>query len=114
MVTAGEIVAEFVNEQNAQQSEREGQARDKREWMFVEKREGVQKFVEIDGLVFRVGCGEMRAGYEAGTERSEKKQNREQQSFQRRVCGNRGVIRRGRKVRLNRLPVGLSGFDRDA
>jgi hypothetical protein len=68
MVAAGEIVAEFVNEENGQESEREGKAADESEWMFVEKSEGVEEFVEVDSFVFCVGGGEMRAGYEAGAE----------------------------------------------
>jgi len=113
MVAAGEVVSEFVNEQNGQQREGEGQAADEREWMFVKKGECVQEFVEVYGFVFGVGCGEVRAGYEAGAERYEEKKNREQQSFQRRMRGNDGVLRRSGNE-LKRLPVGLFGFDRDA
>ena len=69
MMAAGEIVAELVNEQNREESEREGQAGDESEWMFVEQSEGVYEFVEVDGLIFRVGRGEVSAGYEAGAKR---------------------------------------------
>jgi len=41
MMAAGEVVAEFVNEQDCQQGEREGQAGEESERMFVKEREGV-------------------------------------------------------------------------
>ena len=111
VMAAGEVVAEFMDEQDGEERQRERQAADQREWMFVEKSERIQKFVEIDGFVFGVGCGEVRAGHEAGAEGDEEKQNREQESFQRRVRGDCGVMGRSRDVRRNRVPFELGVVD---
>ena len=71
MMAAGEIVSEFVREQNRKQREREGQAADERERMPVEQRKRAQEFVEGDGFILGVGRGEVRAGHEAGAQRDE-------------------------------------------
>jgi hypothetical protein len=42
--------------------------------MSVKKSEGVDKFVERNGLILRVGDGELSAGNEAGA-KSEEKEN---------------------------------------
>src|SRR5579862_991021 len=78
MVSAGEVVAEFVNEQDAEKRQSEGQTADKRERMLVEKCERIQEFIEVDGFVFGVGGGEVRAGYEAGAQSGQKENDCQQ------------------------------------
>jgi len=63
VMTAGEVVAEFVDEQDGQQSDGEGEASDERERMFVEKCQRIYEFVEIDGFIFGVGGGKVGTGY---------------------------------------------------
>ena len=58
-----------------------GRPLSEREWMFVEEREGVKKFVEVDGFVFGVGGGEVRAGDETGAERDEEKHESRGEEF---------------------------------
>jgi hypothetical protein len=81
VVAAGEVVAEFVDEQDGEEREGEGQAGDKCEWVFVEERERVKKFVEVDGFVFGVGGGKVSAGYEACAEGCDEEKDCEQKGF---------------------------------
>ena len=113
MVAAGEIVAEFVNQENGQECEREGKARDESEWMFVEQRERVEEFIEVDGFVFGVGGGEVRAGYEAGAESEKEKKDREQKCFERGMRRYGGVVKLRRDVWLDGAPVAVRRIDRD-
>src|SRR6201999_3499713 len=106
---AGEVVAELVNEQNREKSKSERQSGDERERMSVEEGESIEEFVEVDGFVFGVGGGEVSAGDEAGAERHEEKNDREQQSLQGKMRGDDRVPRRGGNV-LNRLPVAFQRF----
>jgi hypothetical protein len=111
VMAAGEVMAKFVDEEDGEERQRERQATDQCEWMFVEQRECVQKFIEVDGFIFSVSCREVRAGDEASAECDEEKQNREQKSFQRWVRGDCGVMRRSRDVRRNRVPFELGLVD---
>jgi hypothetical protein len=75
MVAAGEVVAEFVDEQDGEKRESEGQAADECYGMFVKERQRVYKFVEVDGFVFGVGGCEVGAGDEAGAEGDEEEKD---------------------------------------
>lgn len=110
VVAAGEVVAEFVYEQNTEKSKSEGQAADERERMFVEQGECVQEFVKVDGFIFGVGGGEVRAGDEAGAEGEEEENDCEQESFERWMGGDRTVLRRWRNE-SEWLPLGLRRVD---
>ena len=66
MMAAGEEMAELVSEENGEQGEGEREAGGEGGGMFVKKSEGVEEFVEGDGLVVGVGDGELRAGDETG------------------------------------------------
>ena len=81
VVATGEVVAEFVDEQNREERQGEREAGDECERMLVEERESVEKFVEVYGFVFSVGCGEMGTGDEAGAEGDEEKKDREEERF---------------------------------
>jgi hypothetical protein len=81
MVSASEVVAELVNEQNAEKRQSEGESADERERMLVEKCEGVEEFIEVDGFVFGVGGGEVRAGYEAGAQSDQEEHDCHQEGF---------------------------------
>jgi len=74
MMTAGKEMAELMGEQDGEQSEGERQAGGKSWWVFVKKGEGAQKLIERNGLILRVGEGELGAGNEAGA-KSEEKEN---------------------------------------
>jgi len=74
MMTAGKEMAELMREQDGEQSEGERQAGGKSWWVFVKKGEGAQKLIERNGLILRVGEGELGAGNEAGA-KSEEKEN---------------------------------------
>lgn len=72
MMAAGEEMAEFMSEENGEQSESEGQAGGESGGVFVKKSEGVEEFVEGDGLIVGVGDGKLSAGDEAGAKSEEK------------------------------------------
>ena len=72
MMTASEEMAEFMGEQNGEKSEGEGQAGSERCGMLVEKFEGIDKFVERNGLILSVSDGKLSSGDQAGAEREEK------------------------------------------
>lgn len=74
MMTTGEDVAEFMGEKNGEQSESEGQAGGQGRGVFVKQREGFDKLVKRDGLILRIGDGELRASDKASA-KSEKKKN---------------------------------------
>ena len=95
MMTAGEEMAEFMGEQNGQQSEGEGQACCKGAWVFVKKGEGFEELVEGNGLILRVGEGKLSSGDETGAKREKKQSARDEQHLKRRAGWNRGVGRRG-------------------
>lgn len=68
MMAAGEEVAEFVSEQNGEESDGEGQAGEERGGMFVEELESADEFVGVDGFIVRIGDGELSSGGETGAE----------------------------------------------
>jgi hypothetical protein len=72
MVAAGEEMAEFVGEQNRQDSDGEGKAGEESGGIFVEEGKGADKLIEGRGLVVGVGDGELRAGRQTRAERQEK------------------------------------------
>ena len=71
MVTAGKIMAELVGEKNGEQGESKGQAGGETERVFVKKSKRAEEFVEGEGLVLSIRCGELCARDEAGAEREE-------------------------------------------
>ena len=72
MMTTGEDMAEFMGEQNGEQSESEGQSGGEGHGMLVEKFEGVEEFVERNGLIVRIGDGKLSAGDQAGAKSKKK------------------------------------------
>ncbi len=69
MVATCEVVAEFVSEQNRQESQREGQPAGEREGLAIEKRQRANELVPGHGLILRIGGGEVGPGHQARAER---------------------------------------------
>jgi len=65
MMAAGEKVSQFMGEKNGEQSEGKGDAGGECGRAFVEKREGMDKFIIGSRLIIRVGDGELCAGDQA-------------------------------------------------
>lgn len=74
MVATSEKMAQLVGEKNGEKSGGEGQTGEKRGRTLIEKSERAEEFVERDGLILRVGGGELRARGKAST-KSQKKQD---------------------------------------
>ena len=87
MVTASEVVTEFVCEQYSEERQGEGQSAGQRERLAVQQRERANEFVPGDGLILCVGCGEVRACYQARAKGQQKQCAGDDQSLQRRVPG---------------------------
>ena len=107
VVAAGEVVSEFVHEQDGEKCQREREAADECKRMFVEKSERVQEFIEVDRFVFGVSCGEMSARDEASAESDEEENDGEEQGLEWRVCRDGRVPRWIRDEWREGLPVGL-------
>ena len=105
-MTAGEDMAEFMRKQDGKQSEGKRQAGSEGGWMLVEKFEGVEKFVDRNGLILRVGDRKLSAGDEASRESEEKKYAGEIERPRRRTRRNRGV---GRFEESNGAPIQVDG-----
>ena len=88
MMTAGKEMAELMGEQDGEQSEGERQAGGKSWWVFVKKGEGVEKLIERNGLILRVGESELSAGNQAGAKSEEKKNTGKIKRFKRRARRN--------------------------
>jgi len=99
-------MAELMREQDGEQSEGEGQARSKSGGMLVKKCEGVDKFVERDGLILRVGYGELSAGDEAGAKSEQEENAGKIKRLERRARGNDRI---GRRAAGNSAPVQVDG-----
>jgi hypothetical protein len=102
MVTAGEEVAEFVSEKNDEESKSKRETRREGGGMAVKEREIADELVDGGFPIVSEGEGELRAGNEAGAESEKKKQNGEEQRFE------RGMSADGRKERSvggKRAPV---------
>jgi hypothetical protein len=65
-MAAGEKVSQLMSEKNGEQGEGKGDAGGECGRAFVEKREGMDKFIIGSRLIIRVGDRELRAGYKAG------------------------------------------------
>ena len=72
VMTAREIVAELVGEQNGEECERERQSAGQSEWLAIEEGERSNEFVPGDCLILRIGRGEVRACDQTGAKRQEK------------------------------------------
>ena len=96
VVAAREIVAEFVRQQYGQKCQGKRQAGSQRERLAIEQGESADEFVPRNGLVLRVGCGEVRAGDETSTERQEKQRTGNKKGSQGRMPRNLSVVRRER------------------
>jgi len=72
VVAAGKKMAEFVSEENGHQSQRERKTGGEADRVFIEESERAKKFIRREGLVLRIGGGELCAGDEAGAQRQEK------------------------------------------
>jgi hypothetical protein len=102
VVTAGEEVAEFVSEEDEEESESKRKTRREGGGMAVKEREIADELVDGGFLIVSEGEGELRAGNEAGAECEKKKQDGEEQRFERRMSAD------GRKERSfggKRAPV---------
>jgi len=105
MMTTGKEMAELMREQDGEQSEGERQAGGKSWWVFVKKGEGAQKLIERNGLILRVGEGELGAGNEAGAKSEEKKNTGKIKRFKRRARRNSRrwlAIRIGAPIQVDR------------
>ena len=92
MMAAGEEVPQFMREKNEQQSDREWKTGRERNGMAVEECEAVRKLVERNGLVLRVGGGELRASGKASAKSQKKQSDCKEQRFKRRMRRDDGVI----------------------
>ncbi len=61
VMTAGEVVAQLVSQQNGEQCDRERQSREKQRRVTVSERKQLEKCVERNRLIVRVGRGKMGA-----------------------------------------------------
>lgn len=93
MMAASEKVAQLMGEKNGEQGESKRNAGDEASRVFVEKREGVDKFVEGSCLIISVGDGELCAGGEAGTKSEKKQDGCDDQHLGRWAAGNRSVAK---------------------
>lgn len=91
MTAAGEEVAEFVGEEDCQESGGERKSGEKAGWIFIEESEGAEKFVERSGLVVGVGDGELCAGDETSGKREKEKRDGEDERFDGGARENRNV-----------------------
>ena len=92
MVTAGEIMTEFVCQEDCQQGDRERQAGQKQNWVVVRGGERSEKGIERSRLIMSVGGGKMSARDQTGEQCDEKQGDSEQKRAKRRM-------RRGRAIR---------------
>src|SRR5258705_9243319 len=83
VMAAREEVAEFVSQENGEESEGEGESGGQGERVAINESEGADEFVPGDGFVVGVGDGEMGAGDEASAESQHEKRTSEKQ----RPCG---------------------------
>jgi hypothetical protein len=89
-------MAEFMCQENGQESSREGEAGEKGYGIFVEQRESAEEFVERDRLIVSVGGGELGTCGEAGAEGRYKERYGDEQRFEGRTREDRDVILGGR------------------
>ncbi len=73
MIATRKEVAQFVSQQNSEQSGGKGKSREQTRRILVEERESVQKFVSRNRLVVSVGDGELSARCEASAKCKEEK-----------------------------------------
>jgi hypothetical protein len=92
-MAAREIVPEFVCEQYGQKGQGKRQAGSQRERLAIEQGESADEFVPRNGLVLRVGRGEVGAGDETSTECQEKQRTSKQEGSQGRMLRNLSVVR---------------------
>ncbi len=78
MVAAGEIMAQFVSEQNRQQRDCKRQSREKQRWIPIRDGKGLQQCVERSGLIMGVGGSEMSASDQGSNQRKEKQADSEE------------------------------------
>lgn len=64
MMAAGEIMPEFVREENDEQRDRKGQPREEKGRVKVSQTECLKEGVEGSSLIVSIGRSEMRAGDE--------------------------------------------------
>ena len=117
VMTTGEVMPEFMGEENDEQRESEGDAVQEISGMKVGEAEGLEEGVEGGGLVVGIGSGEMRAGDERGQEREKKQDGGEDERAQGRkqrdgaIVGSRGAhLRPGRRLQVSGRA--LVGFGR--
>ncbi len=76
VIPAGEVMPQFVRQQNRQQRDREGKAGQKCGGMAIGESERLQEGVNRGSLIVRIGSGEMRARQETRDQRKEKQKRR--------------------------------------
>ena len=91
MVPAGEVVSQFVREENREQSNRERQSGKKQRRMMIRSREGSEQSIEGSRLIVGVSGGKVRAGDQRGEHRNKKQPNSQDQRTQWRVRGSGAV-----------------------
>ena len=72
MMAAGEVMAQFMREQNAKQRQRKRQSRQQRRRIAIDQSESLQECIERSGPIVRVGGGKMRASNQRSNQRQDK------------------------------------------
>lgn len=103
MTAAREEMAEFVGKKNREQRGGKGQAGEKAGRIFIEELESAEEFVKGSGLIFCVGCGELRSGDETGAKRQKKQHDSQNERPGGRARRDDGVkvCRRGKRAPVN-------------
>lgn len=71
-MAAGKKMAKLMDEQNGKKGEGEGQARSEGRGVFAKEGEGVEKPVERNSLILRIGDGKLSTSDQAGAKSKEK------------------------------------------
>lgn len=109
VMTTSEEVSEFVGEKNGEQSESERQTGGEGGRVLVKKPEGFDKLVQRNGLVLRIGDGELSASDEAGAKSEEEKNAREIEGLERRWRRDGDI---SRLKECNGAPIEVDGDGR--
>ena len=62
---AGEVVSQFVREEDRQERDRERQSGEEKRWVVISERKGLEESVQRDRLVVGIGGSKMRSSQEA-------------------------------------------------
>src|SRR3989454_11132573 len=111
MIAAGEPVAEFVGQENAEQGKRERDPGEKKARRRNNCAVEAEEVVERNGLVVGVGGGELRAG---GERRQQRHHKERQGDGQRAPLAIGPPLRRRAGDIGSREPLGVENFDADS